>query len=109
MAALPAWRSPSLPIRIGISSCLLGEEVRYDGGYQKDSYIAAVLGRYFTWLSACPEMEIGLGAPRETLRLAGDLAAPRMVATQSGRDLTETMTAYARRRVLELSREGLSG
>jgi uncharacterized protein YbbK (DUF523 family) len=54
-------------------------------------------------------MEIGLGAPRETLRLAGDPAAPRMVATQSGRDLTETMTAYARRRVLELSREGLSG
>ncbi|HEV8459060.1 MAG TPA: DUF523 domain-containing protein [Methylomirabilota bacterium] len=109
MAALPAWRSPSLPIWIGISACLLGEEVRYDGGHQKDSYITGVLGRYFTWLSVCPEMEIGLGAPRETLRLAGDPAAPRMVATQSGRDLTETMTAYARRRVLELSREGLSG
>lgn len=108
-AARPAWRSPLPPIKIGVSSCLLGEEVRYDGGHQKDSYITGILGRYFTWLSVCPEMEIGLGAPRETLRLVGDPAQPRMVATQSGRDLTETMTAYARRRVLELAREGLSG
>ncbi len=108
-AAPPAWRSPSLPITIGVSSCLLGEEVRYDGGHQKDSYITGVLGQYFSWVSVCPEMEIGLGAPREPLRLVGDPARPRMVATQSGRDLTDTMTAHARRRVEALAREGLSG
>ena len=108
-AAPPAWRSPSLPIKIGVSSCLLGEEVRYDGGHQKDSYITGVLGRYFAWVPVCPEMEIGLGAPREALHLVGDRAQPRMVATQSGRDLTGAMTAYARRRVAALAREGLSG
>lgn len=108
-AAPPAWRSPSLPIKIGISSCLLGEKVRYDGGHQKDSYITGVLGQYFSWVSVCPEMEIGLGAPREPLRLMGDPARPRMVATQSGRDLTDTMSAHARRRVEALAREGLSG
>ncbi|HET8578020.1 MAG TPA: DUF523 and DUF1722 domain-containing protein [Methylomirabilota bacterium] len=108
-AAPPAWRSPSPPITIGISACLLGEEVRYDGGHRKDSYITGVLGRYFSWVSVCPEMEIGLGAPREAVRLVGDPVRPRMVATQSGRDLTDTMAAYARRRVDALAREGLSG
>jgi len=62
--ALPAWRSPDLPIRVGISSCLLGEEVRYDGGHQK--------------VPVCPEMEVGMGVPREPVRLVGDAKAPRM-------------------------------
>ena len=58
-AALPAWRAPDLPIRVGISSCLLGEEVRYDGGHQKDAYITGVLARHFTWVPVCPETEVG--------------------------------------------------
>jgi uncharacterized protein YbgA (DUF1722 family)/uncharacterized protein YbbK (DUF523 family) len=103
------WRSPSRPITIGVSSCLLGEEVRFDGGHQRDSYLTGVLARHFTWVSVCPEMEIGLGTPRETLRLVGDPHAPRMIASKSGRDLTDTMTAYAARRVRELGRAGLSG
>ena len=56
-------------ILIGISSCLLGEEVRYDAGHKHHSYITQTLGRYFKFQSFCPEMSIGLGAPRESMRL----------------------------------------
>jgi uncharacterized protein YbgA (DUF1722 family)/uncharacterized protein YbbK (DUF523 family) len=106
--SLPAWRSPSLPIKVGVSACLLGEPVRYDGGHKKDAYITGTLGRYFTWVPVCPEMEIGLGVPRETLRLVGNPRAPRMIG-EAGRDLTSIMTAYARRRTRELAALGLSG
>lgn len=105
----PAWRSPSLSIRVGISSCLLGEPVRYDGGHKKDSYITGTLARHFEWVPVCPEMELGLGTPRETLRLVGDPAAPRMIATKSGIDLTAAMGEYSRARVTELGTLGLSG
>ena len=93
------WRSPSLPIAIGISSCLLGEKVRFDGGHQKDSYITGVLGQHFSWVAVCPEMEIGLGTPRETLRLVGDAERPRMLSTKSGTDLTGAMLTYAGQRL----------
>jgi uncharacterized protein YbgA (DUF1722 family)/uncharacterized protein YbbK (DUF523 family) len=108
-AAPPAWRSPDLPVRIGISSCLLGEEVRYDGGHQKDAYITGVLARHFTWVPVCPEIEVGMGVPREPVRLTGDAAAPRMVGVASGADHTERMNDFARRRVQDLARRGLSG
>ena len=105
----PAWRSPDLEIRIGISSCLLGEEGRFDGGHQKDGFITGTLGRYFTWVSVCPEVEIGLGVPRKTLRLVGDPAAPRLVAPKTGTDHTTRMTAYAAERVRTLASLALSG
>jgi uncharacterized protein YbgA (DUF1722 family)/uncharacterized protein YbbK (DUF523 family) len=108
-SAPPVWRSPDLEITIGISSCLLGEAVRYDGGHQKDAYITVALSRHFTWVSVCPEMELGLGAPRETIRLVGDAGAPRLLATQSGTDLTEAMDTYARARVGGLGALRLSG
>jgi uncharacterized protein YbgA (DUF1722 family)/uncharacterized protein YbbK (DUF523 family) len=109
MAATPAWRSPDLPIRVGISSCLLGEEVRYDGGHQKDAYITGVLARYFTWVPVCPELEVGMGVPREPIRLVGDAGAPRLMGVTSGTDHTERMHEFARRRVEELRRRELSG
>jgi len=109
MAAPPAWRAPDLPIRVGISSCLLGEEVRYDGGHQKDAYITGVLARHFTWVPVCPEMEVGMGVPREPIRLVGDAAAPRLIGVTSGTDHTERMNEFARRRVDELRRHELSG
>lgn len=109
MAAAPAWRSPDLPIRIGISSCLLGEEVRYDGGHQRDRYLTEVLGRHVTWVPVCPEMEVGMGVPREPIRLVGDAAAPRLLGVGSGTDHTDRMNAFARHRVQDLARRGLSG
>jgi len=103
------WRSPALELRIGISACLLGREVRYDGGHKHDTFITGTLGRHFTWVPVCPEVEIGLGTPREAIRLVGDPATPRLVGTKTGVDLTERMTAYARDRVRELADLGLSG
>ena len=64
-------------IKIGVSSCLLGKEVRYNGGHSHDRYITATLGQYFTFVDVCPEVEAGFGIPRETLRLVGDPDAPR--------------------------------
>ena len=107
--APPAWRSPDLPVRVGISSCLLGEAVRYDGGHQKDAYITGVLADHFTWVPVCPELEVGMGVPREPIRLVGDAAAPRLVGVTSGADHTARMTAFARRRVDELRGLALSG
>jgi uncharacterized protein YbbK (DUF523 family)/uncharacterized protein YbgA (DUF1722 family) len=108
-AAPPAWRSSDRPVRIGISSCLLGEEVRYDGGHQKDTYLTGVLGRHVEWVPVCPELEAGMGVPREPVRLAGDAAAPRMLGVSSGADHTDRMNAFARRRVQALAGQELSG
>ena len=65
---MPAVQSTDR-IRIGISACLLGREVRYDGGHKRDRYLTDTLGEYFDWFPVCPEVELGLGTPRETIRL----------------------------------------
>ena len=59
----------SKPIRIGISACLLGQEVRFDGGHKRDPFLTDTLGAQVEWVAVCPEVEMGLGTPRETLRL----------------------------------------
>ena len=105
----PAWRSPDLEIRVGISACLLGEPVRYDGGHKKDAYITGALARHFTWVPVCPEVELGLGTPRESIRLVGDAEAPRLVEEGSGADLTVRMRDHAEARVGELERLELDG
>ncbi len=102
-----AGKEPTL--RVGISSCLLGDEVRFDGGHKHDSLLTGTIGRYVRWVPVCPEVEIGLGTPRESLRLVGSAEAPRMVAKKSGADHTEAMRRYAERRVLELAEERLHG
>ncbi|MCG3175250.1 MAG: hypothetical protein MOGMAGMI_00172 [Candidatus Omnitrophica bacterium] len=95
--------------RIGISSCLLGQKVRYDGQHKHDAYLTKTLGPFVEWVAVCPEVEAGMGVPRPTVRLVGDAASPRMVEESSGRDWTETMTRWAAARVSELARMDLSG
>ena len=90
-------------IRLGISTCLLGERVRYDGGHKLDRFLVQTLGRYFEWVPVCPEVEMGLPVPRESMRLEGDPADPRLVASRSGTDHTEAMKAWAQCRVDELA------
>jgi uncharacterized protein YbgA (DUF1722 family)/uncharacterized protein YbbK (DUF523 family) len=97
------------PIRIGISSCLLGEKVRFDGGHKNDAYIVHTLGQFFQWVPVCPEMELGLGTPRESLRLVGTLEAPHLVAHRSQLDHTEAMQRYAAERLAALAEIGLHG
>ena len=96
-------------IRIGISECLLGAKVRYDGGHKHDRYITGTLGRYFEFVPVCPEVGYGLGIPREALRLVGDPSSPRLVAGRSGTDHTEGMLRYARGVVKDLGKENLCG
>jgi uncharacterized protein YbgA (DUF1722 family)/uncharacterized protein YbbK (DUF523 family) len=96
-------------IRLGISTCLLGENVRFDGGHKHDRFLTDTLGQYAEYVPVCPEVECGLGVPREAMRLVGDPASPRLVTTRTGRDMTERMLAWARARVVELEREHLYG
>jgi uncharacterized protein YbgA (DUF1722 family)/uncharacterized protein YbbK (DUF523 family) len=96
-------------ILLGISSCLLGNPVRFDGGHKLDRFLTETLGAYVTYLPVCPEVEAGFGVPRESMRLTGLADAPRLVTTRTGRDLTDAMAAWARRRVEELAAEELCG
>jgi len=96
-------------IKLGISTCLLGENVRYDGGHKHDRFLTDTLGKYVQYVPVCPEVECGLGVPRESMRLEGDPASPRLVTNKTGRDFTEQMIRWARKRVRELEKENLCG
>jgi uncharacterized protein YbgA (DUF1722 family)/uncharacterized protein YbbK (DUF523 family) len=96
-------------VRVGVSTCLLGEPVRFDGGHTLDPYVVGTLGRCVEWVPVCPEAEVGLGVPREALRLVGDPAAPRLVTVRSRVDHTDAMLAWARDRVERLRALELDG
>ncbi len=96
-------------IKIGISSCLLGNRVRYDGGHQHDRLITETLGKYFQYVPVCPEEECGLGTPREAMHLAGDPDKPRLVTRKTGIDHTEKILSWARKKVSDLEKEKLQG
>jgi uncharacterized protein YbgA (DUF1722 family)/uncharacterized protein YbbK (DUF523 family) len=96
-------------IVLGVSKCLLGEKVRYDGGHKLDRYVTEVLGDHFSFVPVCPEVEYGLPIPRESLRLTGDPEHPRLVTAKSGIDHTEGMQRWAEDRLDQLAGESLSG
>ena len=96
-------------IKIGISSCLLGNDVRWNGGHKRDRYLTDTLGKFVEWVPVCPEVEIGLGIPRETLRLVGDPEDPQLVTTKTKIDHTDSMKKWARGRLKELAQEDLCG
>ena len=96
-------------IRLGISACLLGEPVRFDGGHKLDRFITDTLGKYVEFFPVCPEVECGLGVPREAMRLVGDPEAPRLVTVRTRVDLTDRMLDWAKKRVRELEQENLCG
>ena len=107
---------PPLPeppkIRIGISACLLGEEVRYNGGHKRDAFLIDAFGRHVEWVPVCPEVELGMGTPRPPIRLeriGGALQSPRLIMPSTGGDYTDAMRDYAERRVAELARLDLDG
>jgi len=96
-------------IKLGISTCLLGEPVRYDGGHKLDRFLRDTLGQYVQYAPVCPEVECGLGIPRESMHLEGDPGAPRLITTRTRRDMTDQMQNWAQKRVRELERENLCG
>jgi uncharacterized protein YbgA (DUF1722 family)/uncharacterized protein YbbK (DUF523 family) len=98
-----------IPVRIGISACLLGQKVRYDGGHKRDAFLVEVFGRHVEWVSVCPEVEIGLGVPRDTLRLELQGDDIRLIMPKTGADYTETMRTFAAQRLAVLAQERLGG
>jgi uncharacterized protein YbbK (DUF523 family)/uncharacterized protein YbgA (DUF1722 family) len=101
---------PTRPPRIGISACLLGDEVRFDGGHKRDAFLTDVLTPYVEWVRVCPEVEVGMGTPRETLRLIRDESGSvRLVTTRTAIDHTDSMIEWSHRRLDRLESEHLSG
>lgn len=96
-------------IKLGVSSCLLGNPVRYNGQHTLDRFLTDQLGQYVEWVPVCPEVECGLPVPRETMRLVGMPEAPRLVTTHSGIDHTAQMLTWIDKKLPELERENLCG
>jgi uncharacterized protein YbbK (DUF523 family) len=96
-------------LRIGISSCLLGNTVRYDGGHKHDRVLTDLLGPLVEWVPVCPEVEVGMGVPREPIRLVRRGNVVRLLGEQSSADHTEAMYAWARFRLEQLERLELCG
>lgn len=95
-------------IRVGVSSCLLGQKVRYDGGHKRHDFVADILGARVVFVPVCPEVELGLGTPRQTLRLIRKEDDVRLIMA-NGHDYTTAMRAFAKKRVEHLKDEDLSG
>lgn len=96
-------------VRIGVSACLLGQTVRYDGGHKLDRFLTGLLGSHVDWVPVCPEVELGLGVPRDTLRLEGNATSPRLVVGRTGEDLTARMRRWAEGRIRRLAPLDLDG
>lgn len=96
-------------IKIGISSCLLGQKVRWDGNHKQDRFLTDTLGQYVDYVPVCPEMECGMGVPREPVRLVGDALTPRLMTTRTHKDFTSQMKSWAEKRLLSLEKENLCG
>ena len=96
-------------IKLGVSACLLGQEVRWNGGHARDRYLTDILGEYVEYVPVCPEVGCGMGVPRETLRLVGDPDNPNLVTSKTNIDHTDRMTQWARKKVEELEKENLCG
>lgn len=96
-------------IKVGVSACLLGEKVRYDGGHKHDRYITDTLGKFFEFVPICPEVESGMTTPREAMRLEGDPDSPRLMTRVTRVDKTGQMLAFCRTKVAELRGADLCG
>jgi len=95
--------------RLGISHCLLGEQVRYDGGHKRDAFLTTTLAPCVEWVPVCPEVEAGLGIPREAMRLVGSTDEPRLVTIKTKKDHTARMQRFSRQKIRELSTLNLDG
>ena len=97
------------PLKIGISTCLLGENVRYNGGHSHDHFLTDTLGQYVSYVPVCPEVECGMPVPRDAMRLVGDKNRPRLITIKTGADHTDQMLNWAGTRLKELEKEDLCG
>jgi len=96
-------------IKLGVSTCLLGEKVRFDGGHKHNRYVTQTLGQFFDFVPVCPESECGLGIPREAMRLVGDVSRPRLITNKTHIDHTDRMRSWSEQRLRALEKEDLCG
>jgi len=96
-------------INLGISTCLLGENVRYDGGHKLDRFLTDTLRQYVEYVPVCPEVECGLGVPRESMHLEGNPDSPRLVTIRTKQDMTDRLVQWAQKRVVQLEKKDLCG
>ncbi len=101
--------SPDHQPRLGISQCLLGDPVRYDGGHKRDPFLTDVLTPLVEWIPICPEVEAGLGTPREAMRLVGDPQSPQLVTIRTGIDHSKILQTFSQHRIGELQPLDLDG
>jgi uncharacterized protein YbgA (DUF1722 family)/uncharacterized protein YbbK (DUF523 family) len=109
MTSIETPPAADAPIRIGVSACLLGREVRFDGGHKRSDFLVDIFGPFVEFVPVCPEVEIGLGVPRETLRLVRTGADIRLLGNKTGADQTDSMRRYSDRRTATLTDDDLSG
>ena len=98
-----------MDIKLGVSTCLLGEKVRYDGQHKLNHYLTDMLGKYVQWVPVCPEVECGLPVPREAMHLAGNSDSPRLVTVKTDIDHTNRMQKWCAKKLKELEKENLCG
>lgn len=98
-----------MKIKVGISSCLLGEKVRYDGGHKLDHYLKDTLGQFIEWIHVCPEVECGLSIPREAMRLVKVDDGIRLMTIKSKVDQTEKMEIWIKEKLKKLESLDLCG
>ncbi len=96
-------------IKIGISSCLLGNNVRYDGGNKLDQYLIDSFGQIVEWVPVCPEVEAGLPVPREPMQLVGDETKPRLITLETKMDRTDDLTRWAGIKLKQWEEQGIRG
>ncbi len=96
-------------VKIGVSACLLGENVRYDGGNKKQSYLTAKLANFATLVPMCPEAECGLGIPREKMHLVGSTEPYRLIRISSQQDMTNQLLRWVEDKLRMLEMESLDG
>lgn len=103
------WSSPDVPLRIGVSSCLLGNTVRFDAGHARARFVTDTLSTWFEMVPVCPEVEIGMGVPRPTIRLVDEGEGVRLIAPSTGEDFTDSMRRFSETRVDGLRALGVDG
>ena len=96
-------------LKVGISACLLGQKVRYDGGHKRDDFLVGTLAKFVRYVPVCPEVECGLGTPREAMRIISGKNGVRLMTVKTGTDVTMSMERFSRSRTSTLAREDLSG
>ena len=96
-------------IKLGISRCLLGENVRYDAGHKLDQYFKDALGKFVEWVGVCPEVECGLGVPREAMYLTDSPESPRLITKITNIDHTDKMLKWSEKELKELEKKKIAG